>query len=151
MKFFYLICFLSIFKIFSSIQLGGVKFGLSEQMVKSILFHFYSDINQRISYIPIEDINFESTIRIKESSAGISNFSLEKLKLTFTETGININITSLNAWINLTYYINDIQKFQAIKLYLQFNMDGNIYVTTKRDENNKLIPNAYFSEHPHLQ
>ena len=149
MKFFYLICFLSIFKIFSSIQLGGVKFGLSEQMVKSILFHFYSDINQRISYIPKEDINFERTIRVRDvSSVGISNFSLEKLKLTFTETGININITSLNAWINLTYYINDIQKFQAIKLYLQFNMDGNIYVTTKRDENNKLIPNAYFSEPP---
>ena len=27
-------------------------------------------------------------------------------------------------------------------------MDGNIYVTTKWDENNKLIPNAYFSEPP---
>ena len=65
MKFFYLICFLSIFQIFSSIQIGGVKFGLSEKMVKSILFHFYSDINQRISYIPKEDINFERKLGLK--------------------------------------------------------------------------------------
>ena len=151
MKFFYLLCFLSIFQIFYSIELGGIKFAISEKNAEAILYHFYPDINEKISCFPINDYRHERGVNFREITAGISNFGLDKIKLKFTEKGININISGLKGWGKATLYIN---KFIYVKDkdvtadIKELSMNGNIYVTTKRDENNKLIPYAYFTEPP---
>ena len=148
MKFFYLLCFLSIFQIFYSIELGGIKFAISEKNAEAILYHFYPDINEKISCIPINDYHYERGVNFREITAGISNFGLDKIKLKFTEKGININISGLKGWGKATLYIN---KFIYVKDkdvtadIKELSMNGNIYVTTKRDENNKLIPYANFT------
>ena len=71
--------------------------------------------------------------------------------MKLTEKGININISGLKGWVKATVHINkflivtDKDITADIK---EFSINGNIYVTTKRDENNKLIPYANFTEPP---
>ena len=144
MKVCYLLCFLSISHIFSSMELGGVKLGINEQMIKSLLYHFYPTINQEIRYIPGEDIHFEKTTNVKEiSSLGISNIPINEIQLTFTQNGININIPELKGWVK-----TDKEQTSEDDIEFKFSMNGNIYVTTKRDGNSKIIPNIYFSGTP---
>ena len=146
MKVCYLLCFLSISHIFSSMELGGVKLGINEQMIKNLLYHFYPTINQEIRYIPGEDIHFEKTTNVKEiSSLGISNIPINKIQLTFTENGININIPELQGWVK-----TDKEQTSEDDIEFKFSMNGNIYVTTKKIENSKIIPNIYFSGTLHL-
>ncbi len=138
MKICYFICFLSLFQIFSSMELGGVKLGINEQMVINLLYHFYPSINQEIRYISGEEL--EKTTNIKDiSSFGISNIPIYKLKVTFTEKGINLDIQDNYGWI---------KPKSKDKISFKFSMNGNIYVTTKRDGNSKIIPNIYFTELP---
>ena len=144
-------CFLLIFQIFYSIELGGIKFAISEKNAEALLYHFYPDINEQISCIPIDDIHIEKGVNIRKITAGISNFDLDKIKLKLTEKGININISGLIGWGKATVYIYKffigIDKDITADIK-EFSINGNIYVTTKRDENNKLIPYANFTEPP---
>ena len=78
MKFFYFLCFLLIFQIFYSIELGGIKFAISEKNAEALLYHFYPDINEQISCIPTDDIHIEKGVNVREITAGISNFDLDK-------------------------------------------------------------------------
>ncbi len=112
MKVFYFICILSIFQIFNPLELGGIKFAISEQMANDLLFHFYPSINKRISRIPLGNMNIDG-VDVKDIVFSIKNFNLNKLKLKFTEKGINITISGLKALItgvadvDKWYYSND--------------------------------------------
>ena len=90
MKFIYLICFFSIFQLLHSVELGGIKFAVTEKMAQQALDYFYSDINKEITKMQLEDIHVKKGIKIRE--IGIPNFTKDKVKFTFKESGVNINI-----------------------------------------------------------
>ena len=62
MKFIYLIAFISIFQLLNSVELGGIKFAVSEKMANDVLYHFYPDINQKIRSMELADIHVETGV-----------------------------------------------------------------------------------------
>ena len=73
-----------------SVELGGIKFAVTEKMAQQALDYFYSDINKEITKMQLEDIHVKKGIKIRE--IGIPNFTKDKVKFTFKESGVNINI-----------------------------------------------------------
>ena len=148
-KFYSLFCLISIFQLFYSIEVGGIKFAISEKMANDVLYHFYPDISKEIASMKLANIHVKRGINIEDISAGIPNFTLDKIKFKFTENGININISGLKAWIKATVYINIILK-EDKDIYIdihEFNLNANLCVKTQ-NSNNKKIPYVQFTEPP---
>ena len=76
MKVFYFICILSIFQIFNPLELGGIKFAISEQMANDLLYHFLPSINYRISKIPLGNIPVDSDVEVEDIVLSINNINL---------------------------------------------------------------------------
>ena len=148
-KFYSFLCLISIFQLFYSIEVGGIKFAISEKMANDVLYHFYPDINKEITSMKLENIHVKRGINIEDISVGIPNFTLDKIKFKFTEKGININISGLKAWIKATVYINIVFK-EDKDIYIdihEFNLNANLCVKTQ-NSNNKKIPYVQFTEPP---
>ena len=142
MKFIYLISFISIFQLLYSIELGGIKFAITEKMAYNALDYFYPDINKEIISNELEDINVEGGVNIREIKIGIPNFTTNKVRFTFRESGININISGLKAWIKGTAYISKLiipfhQNFEINSNEFSFN--ANLRVFTKKDGNRNIL------------
>ena len=98
MKYHYFLYFLLLFKIFNSIELGGIKFAISERMANDVLYHLYPEIVRELHSINLGNIEKEDgSIGAQKVTMGISNLSLDKFKLKFNENGINIKIAGLKA------------------------------------------------------
>ena len=151
MKVFYLICLLSIFQIFHPIELGGIKFALSEKMTHDLLYHFYPAINKEITSISLEDIRIERGLNVRELVLSIMDFNLDQIKIQFTEKFINITISGLKARVTGKVYINKLfvvtNKDIEVKIN-EFSMNAKLKVYSKKDENGKLVPYANFTETP---
>ena len=151
MKVFYLICLLSIFQIFHPLELGGIKFALSEKMTHDLLYHFYPTINKEITSIPLEDIRIERGLNVRELVLSIMDFNLDQIKIQFTEKFINITISGLKARVTGKVYINKLfvvtNKDIEVKIN-EFSMNAKLKVYSKKDENGKLVPYANFTETP---
>ena len=76
MKVFYFICILSIFQIFNPLELGGIKFAISEQMANDLLYHFFPSIRKQINTIPIENIHVERGVNVEDIVLSITKFDL---------------------------------------------------------------------------
>ena len=151
MKVFYLICLLSIFQIFHPLELGGIKFALSEKMTHDLLYHFYPTINKEITSIPLEDIRIERGLNVRNLALSIMDFNLDQIKIQFTEKFINITISGLKARVTGTVYINKFifvtHKDITVDIN-EFSMNAKLKVYSKKDENGKLVPYANFTETP---
>ena len=151
MKVFYLICLLSIFQIFHPLELGGIKFALSEKMTHDLLYHFYPTINKEITSIPLEDIRIERGLNVRNLVLSIMDFNLDQIKIQFTEKFINITISGLKARVTGKVYINKLfvvtNKDIEVKIN-EFSMNAKLKVYSKKDENGKLVPYANFTETP---
>ena len=151
MKVFYFICILSIFQIFNPLELGGIKFAISEQMAYDLLYHFFPSIRKQINTIPIENIHVERGVNVEDIVLSITKFSLDQIKLKFTEKGINITISGLEAVVTAVVYINKwpVVTDKDIRIDIhEFSMNGNIMVYSKIDKNGKLVPCANFTSPP---
>ena len=151
MKFFfiYLISFISIFQLLHSIELGGIKFAITEKMAYQSLDFFCSNINKEIISMDLENIKLEKGITPREIKAGIPNFTSDKIKFSFKEDGININISGLKAWINGTlYYKGVVPLHERFEINVkEFNLNLNLRVFGK-NEGNRLIPWVEYSQTP---
>ena len=106
MKIIYLLYLIYTFGIIYCIELTGIKFEVNEEMANAALYHFYPYINNYIKDMPIDDIHVSRGINIRDIKAGISNFTPDKVKFTFKESGINIKISNLKAHIFIRAYIS---------------------------------------------
>ena len=151
MKVFHLICLLSIFQIFHPLELGGIKFALSEKMTHDLLYHFYPTINKEITSIALENIHVERGINVENLFLSIMDFNLDQIKIQFTEKFINITISGLKARVTGTVYINKFifvtHKDITVDIN-EFSMNAKLKVYSKKDENGKLVPYANFTETP---
>ena len=150
MKFIYLICLISIFQLFLSVELGGIKFAITEKMAQAALDYFYSDINKEITKMQLEDIHVKKGINIREIEIGIPNFTKNKVKFTFKESGINIKISGLKAWASATIYVSRyiIPWHNNIHIDVrEFSLEANLRVFGKKD-GSRLIPWAEFTQPP---
>ena len=151
MKFIYfLICFVSIFQLFHSVELGGVKFAISEKMAYDVLYHFFPDIEREICQMSIDDIHVDTGINIREIIARIPNLSMDKIKFKFRDNGININISGLKGRITATVYVSCavIPFHNNIDININnFEINANLLLFGKK-VGNKLVPWAEFIEPP---
>ena len=150
MKFICLICFISIFQLFHSVELGGVKFAISEKMAYDVLYHFFPDIQRSISQMKIEDIHVDTGVNIREINAQISDFTIDKVKFKFRENGVNINISGLKGRITATIYVSCviIPFHNNIDIHINnFEINANLRLFGKK-VGNKLVPWAEFIEPP---
>ena len=152
MKVFHLICLLSIFQIFHPLELGGIKFALSEKMTHDLLYHFYPTINKEITSIALENIHVERGINVENLFLSIMDFNLDQIKIQFTEKFINLTISGLKARVTGTVYINKyifVKTHKDIEVNInEFSMNAKLKVYSKKDENGKLVPYANFTETP---
>ena len=143
------ILFISLFEIFYSLEVGGIKFAISEKMANDVLYHFIPDIRRELHSMKLDDI--KGDIGAEKITMGISNLSLDNFKLKFTENGINLKITGLKAWAKGIAYIDtnllSIHRDASIDVH-EFNFNVNLLVRTKRDKDNKLVPDVYYKEAP---
>ena len=151
MKFTYLIYFITIFPLFYSVELGGIKFAISEKMANDVLYHFYPDIVKEITSIKLPNIHVCRGVNVEDITMGIPNFTLDKIKVKFTEKGINVNVSGLKAWVKGTIYLNKFlikdDKDFTIDIN-EFNLNANLLVKTNVNEENKLVPFIQFTEPP---
>ena len=150
MKFIYIISFISIFHLLYTVELGGVKFAVTEKMAQQALDYFYSDINKEITKMQLEDIHIQKGVNIREIEIGIPNFTKDKVKFTFKESGVNINISGLKAWVSATIYVKNLIIPFHNNIHIdvkEFSLNANLRVFGKKD-GNKLIPWAEFTQPP---
>ena len=126
MKFTYIIYFISIFQLFYSIELGGMKFAITEKMMLDVVNHYYPAINKEISSIKLGDVNIMREFYdypaqdFRNIVIRIINFTTDKVKITIGENGININISCLKAKATAISYHD--------KKTDNINTDINLYV-----------------------
>ena len=150
MKFIYLICFISIFQLLLSVDLGGIKFAITEKMAREALDYFYTDINKEITKMQLEDIRVKKGINIRNIEIGIPNFTKDKVKFTFKENGINIKISGIKAWASATLRVSRYIIAWHNNIHIdvkEFNLEANLRVTGKKVDN-KIIPWAEFIQPP---
>ena len=151
MKLLYLIYFLSIFHIIHPLDLGGIKFAISEKMAGDLLYHFYPAIMKEVRAIPLKNMHIDRGINVENLVLSITDFNLDQVKLKFSEKGINIKILELKGYVTGILYFNKylIKEDKDIRVDFKVsNLNGNIIVKTKKDKKNKLVPYAQFSETP---
>jgi hypothetical protein len=150
MKYIYLIAFISIFQLLNSVELGGIKFAITEKMANDVLYHFYPVLNQKIRSMELADIHVETGVNIREIQIGITNFSTDKVKFSFKENGINLKISGLKAFASATVYVSRyiIPWHNNIHIDIQdFGLNINLRVFGKK-VGNKLLPWAEFTQPP---
>ena len=150
MKFICIICFVSIFQLLHSVELGGVKFAISEKMTYDVLYHFFPDIEREICQMSIDDIHVDTGINIREIIARIPNLSMDKIKFKFRDNGVNINISGLKGRITATVYVSClvIPFHNNIDININnFEINANLRLFGKK-VGNKLVPWAEFIEPP---
>ena len=152
MKLLYLIYFLSIFHIIHPLDLGGIKFAISEKMTGDLLYHFYPTIMSKYSKYPLPNIRVERGVNVRELYFYLTEFDLNKCYIKFTEKGININIGGIKAYIAGVAHINKIiETDKDVRGDInELGLNANLIVYSKKDENNKLVPYAEFTETPKL-
>ena len=146
MKLFFLISLIFAFQLLYCIEETGIKFEVNEEMANAVLLHFYRDINSVISKMAIDDIHIATGVNIRDIEVGIKNFTPDKVKFTFRESGINIKISDIKAHIFVRAYIsNCLIPFtkHATADINSFSLDATIRVTSKY-VNGKLVPDAEF-------
>jgi len=129
-------------QLLNSVELGGIKFAITEKMAREALDYFYTDINNEITKMQLEDIRVKKGINIRNIEIGIPNFTKDKVKFTFKENGINIKISGIKAWasakIKVSRYVIPWHNNIHIDVR-EFNLEANLHVYSKKDDN-KLIP-----------
>ena len=138
------------FNILFCLEETGIKFEVNEEVARAVLYHFYPDINNEIKDMKLEDIRIKKGINIRDIRVQVLNFTPDKVKFSFTESGISINISgiSVNVFGNLIvsrYVLSN--TFKIAKNIELVNFDANLKVTY-RTINNSLYPNAEFIEAP---
>ena len=152
MKFLYLLCFLSIFHIIHPLDLGGIKFAINEKMAGDLLYYFYPTIMTKYKKYHLPNIGLERGVNLRELYFYLTEFYLNKCKFKFTEKGININIEGIKAYIVGVAHINKIlEKDRDVRADInELGLNANLIVYSKKDEKNKLVPYAEFTETPKL-
>ena len=150
MKLLFLFSLIFAFQLLYCVELSGIKFEVNEEMARAVLLHFYSDINNEIKDMAIDDIHVAKGVNIRDIKAGIKNFTPDKVKFTFRESGINIKITGLQAHLFVRAYISNViipfTKHADVDIN-SFSLEANIRVTSKYVDGN-LVPSAEFIETP---
>ena len=144
MKLLFLFSLIFTFQLLYCVELSGIKFEVNEEMARAVLLHFYSDINNEIKDMAIDDIHVAKGVNIRDIKAGINNFTPDKVKFTFRESGINIKITGLQAHLFVRAYISNViipfTKHADVDIN-SFSLEANIRVTSKY-VNGNLVPSA---------
>ena len=149
MKIFLFILFISAHLLYG-VEITGIKFEGNEEMANSVLYHFYPEINSIIKEMNIEDIHIKRGVNIRDIKVGIPNFTLDRVKFKFTESGINIKITDLKADLFARAYISNLiipfTKHGTATIN-SFNLEVNLRVTSQKKDG-KIYPYAEFNGAP---
>ena len=138
MKLLYLIYFLSIFHIIHPLDLGGIKFAISEKMAGDLLYHFYPTIMTKYKKYHLPNIGLERGVNLRELYFYLTEFDLNKCYIKFTEKGININIGGIKAYIAGVAHINKIiETDKDVRGDInELGLNANLIVYSKKDEKN---------------
>jgi len=122
---------------------GGIKLAVNKKMLKLILEYFKNDINDKIKYIYVGDVD-----GIENIEFGISNFDPDLISFDFyNDNTIKIEIKNLVGSLKLTYHtkflwiipVSTNVEIKIKKLDISFDLK----VGGKYDSRNNLIPNIY--------
>ena len=150
MRFFFLISFLSILQLLLSVELGGVKFAISEKMANDALYHFYPSINEEVQCMELDDIRIMKGVNVREITLEIPNFTLDKVKILFREQFISVSVTGLKAKIKGVLHISNIlSQTNDVEIEIkEFSVSAKVRVRGQKVGNNRIIPWAEFIEPP---
>ena len=82
-------------------------------------------------------MHIDRGINVENLVLSITDFNLDQVKLKFSEKGINIKISELKGYVTGILYFNKylIKEDKDIRVdFKVLNLNGNIIVTTKKDE-----------------
>ena len=150
MRFFFLISFFSILQLLLSVELGGVKFAISEKMANDALYHFYPSINEEVKCMKLDDIRIMKGVNVREITLEIPNFTLDKVKILFREQFISVSVTGLKAKIKGVLHISNIlSQTNDVEIEIkEFSVSAKVRVRGQKVGNNRIIPWAEFIEPP---
>ena len=132
---------------------GGLKGAIDLQTAYLIVKYFNYDINKEISRITVGDqkikIKKGISCKLQKIVFGISNYSHEKVKLSFEPPDkIHIDIDGLEAWgsIKTKFKVVLINYTENINMKIKnFKLNADITIKTK-EVNGKLYPDAVISK-----
>ena len=150
MRFFFLISFFSILQLLLSVELGGVKFAISEKMANDALYHIYPSINEEVQCMELDDIRIMKGVNVREITLEIPNFTLDKVKILFREQFISVSVTGLKAKIKGVLHISNIlSQTNDVEIEIkEFSVSAKVRVRGQKVGNNRIIPWAEFIEPP---
>lgn len=142
-----LLCFLQV--LFCD-ELGGIKVAINDSFISSILPNFEQTIQEKLAQgIKLNDVKF-----IKNMVLGISDFSLEKAKISLGEEGeINVNLNGIEPYLTGTAYNKALIKINKnFKITLQnFTLDAKIKIKSKQLTSGEFVPDAEFVGSPNIK
>jgi len=141
-----LLCFLQV--LFCD-ELGGIKVVINDNFISSVLPHFEKAIKDKLTQgIKLKDMNF-----LNNMVFGISDFSLEKAKVSLGENGdISISIKDIEPHLTGTVHNEALIKINKdFKITLQdFVLDAKIGIKSKQLSSGEYVPNAEVIGNPEI-
>ena len=130
-----------LFSLFSLLICDGVRVAINEKFIQSILLNFLPEL-KKIT----EGTKLDNPSHVSDFKFSIPNFELNKVKFTFTESGIlNIKIDNLSPEFSgraeaKIAFIKITKRF-TVEIR-NFRLDGNLKIASKY-ENGVLVPYVY--------
>jgi len=142
-----LLCFLQV--LFCD-ELGGIKVVINDNFISSILPYFEQTIQAKLAQgIKLKDKKF-----INNMVLGVSDFSLEKAKISLGEDGdISVNIKGIEPYLTGTVYNKALIKINTnFKITLQdFNLNAKVRIKSKQLSSVEYAPDAEFIGNPDIK
>ena len=125
----------------------GVRVAINEKFIDAVLQNFLPEIKKLADGVDLPDSGILDRLHFS-----IPNFSLDKVKLSFTDAGLlNLQINGLSPELKgraTKRIIVKIRKSFTVTLK-NFKFNGNLRITSKK-ENGVLIPDVYFNSDPSI-
>ena len=142
-----ILCFLQV--LFCD-ELGGIKVVINDNFISSILPYFEQTIQAKLAQgIKLKDKKF-----INNMVLGVSDFSLEKAKISLGEDGdISVNIKGIEPYLTGTVYNKALIKINTnFKITLQdFNLNAKVRIKSKQLSSVEYAPDAEFIGNPDIK
>ena len=125
----------------------GVRVAINEKFIDAVLQNFLPEIKKLADGVDLPDSGILDRLHFS-----IPNFSLDKVKLSFTDAGLlNLQINGLSPELKgraTKRIIVKIRKSFTVTLK-NFKFNGNLRITSKK-ENGVLVPDVYFNSDPSI-
>ena len=142
-----LLCF---FQVLFCDELGGIKVVINDNFISSVLPNFEQAIKDKLTQgIKLKDVKF-----VKNMVLGVSDFSLDKVKISLGEDGdISINIKDIEPHLTGIVYNEALIKINKnFKITLQdFILDAKVRIKSRQLSSSEYAPDAEFVGIPDIK